>query len=78
MGPKIGFNGVNNAGLAFNQVRVPRTELLNRCIDVLLSDGLCKSSEVKFKETFLICKNNQNPWTNLPNKELPDLQSTYC
>ena len=76
MGHKIGYNGVDDAGLVFNQVRVPRTALLNRYSDVL-SDGLFKSSEAKFKETFLICKNNQNPWTNLPNKELPDLQSTY-
>ena len=31
MGYKMGLNGVDNAKLSFDNVRVPRTALLNRC-----------------------------------------------
>ena len=34
MGHKMGLNGVDNAKLSFNQVRVPRENLLNRYSDV--------------------------------------------
>lgn len=34
MGHKIGLNGVDNAKLAFHNVRVPRENLLNRFSDV--------------------------------------------
>jgi len=33
MGVKMGLNGVDNARLSFDNVRVPRTNLLNRSVD---------------------------------------------
>src|SRR5699024_11932984 len=33
-GPKGGLNGIDNGRLAFDQVRIPRTNLLNRYGDV--------------------------------------------
>ena len=38
MGVKMGLNGVDNARLSFDNVRVPRTSLLNR--SVVPSSGL--------------------------------------
>ena len=34
MGHKMGMNGVDNAKMAFNQVRVPRENLLNKYSDI--------------------------------------------
>ncbi len=34
MGIKMGLNGIDNAKIAFNQVRVPRENLLNKFNDV--------------------------------------------
>ena len=34
MGYKIGLNGVDNAKLSFDHVRVPRTNLLNKYSDI--------------------------------------------
>ena len=34
MGWKIGLNGVDNAKIAFKQVRIPRINLLNKLNDV--------------------------------------------
>jgi acyl-CoA oxidase len=34
MGHKMGMNGVDNAKLSFDNVRVPRTNLLNRFSDI--------------------------------------------
>jgi len=34
MGVKLGLNGVDNAALKYNQVRVPRENMMNRYADV--------------------------------------------
>ena len=34
MGVKFGLNGVDNAALKFNQVRIPRENMMNRYADV--------------------------------------------
>lgn len=34
MGYKIGLNGVDNAALKFNNVRIPRENMMNRYSDV--------------------------------------------
>lgn len=34
MGPKLGYNGKNNGWAIFDQVRIPRENLLNRYVDV--------------------------------------------
>jgi acyl-CoA oxidase len=34
MGVKMGLNGVDNGALFFNQVRVPRVNMMNRYSDV--------------------------------------------
>ena len=38
MGIKMALNGIDNGKLKFNQVRIPRINLLNRYCDVL-EDG---------------------------------------
>lgn len=45
MGHKMGLNGVDNAALKYNNVRVPRENMMNRYADVT-SEGEFKS-EVK-------------------------------
>lgn len=46
MGHKMGVNGVDNAALKFNQVKIPRENMMNRYADVT-PEGEFKS-EVKF------------------------------
>jgi len=41
MGIKMGLNGVDNARISFDNVRVPRTNLLNRL--VISNGSLCES-----------------------------------
>lgn len=52
MGHKIGLNGVDNAKLTFNNVRVPRENLLNRYSDVL-EDGTFVTSIKSPRARFL-------------------------
>ena len=39
MGVKLGLNGVDNAALKYNSVRVPRENMMNRYADVS-EDGI--------------------------------------
>lgn len=34
MGQKIGLNGVDNATLSFHNVRIPRTNMMNKYSDI--------------------------------------------
>lgn len=43
MGFKMGLNGIDNGKLRFNQVRVPRTNMLNKLNDVTEDGKLIKS-----------------------------------
>merc|ERR1711992_297485 len=52
MGHKMGLNGVDNAKLSFNQVRVPREALLNKYSDVT-EDGTFKSEIGSGRARFL-------------------------
>merc|ERR1719461_1804803 len=52
MGHKMGLNGVDNAKLSFNQVRVPREALLNKYSDVE-EDGTFKSEIGSGRARFL-------------------------
>lgn len=52
MGYKMGLNGVDNAKLAFNNVRVPRENLLNRYSDVA-ADGTFTSDISGGRSRFL-------------------------
>jgi len=45
MGYKMGLNGVDNAKLSFDNVRIPRENLLNRYSDVLRKESLSPSLE---------------------------------
>lgn len=40
MGVKMGLNGVDNARLSFESVRVPRTNLLNRSVHSVVPSGV--------------------------------------
>jgi len=52
MGHKMGLNGVDNAKLTFDNVRVPRTNLLNRYSDIL-PDGTFQSKIKSTRGRFL-------------------------
>ena len=52
MGYKIGLNGVDNAKLAFDNVRIPRENLLNKHSDVT-ADGEFQSSIQGARNRFL-------------------------
>ena len=52
MGYKIGLNGVDNAKLSFDHVRIPREHLLNKHSDVT-ADGEFKSSIQGARNRFL-------------------------
>ncbi|XP_063847738.1 uncharacterized protein LOC135092899 isoform X2 [Scylla paramamosain] len=52
MGHKLGLNGVDNAKLSFNNVRVPRENLLNRYSDVT-ADGEFSSKIKSIRNRFL-------------------------
>jgi len=52
MGHKLGLNGVDNARIGFNNVRIPRINLLNKFSDVD-ENGVFKSSITKRRERFL-------------------------
>ena len=56
MGIKIGLNGIDNARIAFNQVRIPRTYLLNKFSDVH-KGGQYESKIVKKRDRFLYIAN---------------------
>ena len=59
MGYKMGLNGVDNAKLAFDHVRVPREALLNRWSDVAEERSLqWKLTKTKFDQLlYLHCVN---------------------
>jgi len=52
MGEKLALNGVDNAKIAFNQVRTPREAILNRYSDVD-ENGVFTSTIPKMRERFL-------------------------
>ena len=52
MGHKLGLNGVDNARIAFNHVRIPRINLLNKFSDVD-EKGVFKSTIEKRRDRFL-------------------------
>lgn len=52
MGHKLGLNGVDNARIGFNNVRIPRTNILNKYSDVD-EKGNFHSSITKKRERFL-------------------------
>ena len=52
MGHKMGLNGVDNAKLTFNNIRVPRENLLNRYSDVN-EDGTFQSEIDGARKRFL-------------------------
>ena len=56
MGIKIGLNGIDNARIAFNNVRIPRTYLLNRFSDVH-KGGKYESKITKKRDRFLYIAN---------------------
>ena len=56
MGPKIGYNGVDNGFANFNQVRIPRENLLNKTGDVT-PDGKY-ITPIKVKKIEKTCTNN--------------------
>ena len=56
MGIKIGLNGIDNARIAFNRVRIPRTHLLNRFSDVH-KGGQYESAITKKRDRFLYIAN---------------------
>jgi len=49
MGVKMGLNGVDNARLSFDNVRVPRTNLLNR--SVIPNGGFCMKTTYRLYPT---------------------------
>jgi acyl-CoA oxidase len=51
MGVKPNLNGVDNAKLMFNQVRIPREQMLNRLCDVA-EDGSFHSKYKKASQRF--------------------------
>lgn len=52
MGHKLGCNGVDNAKLAFHNVRTPRTHLLNQITSVS-KDGIITSKVKGLRNRFL-------------------------
>jgi acyl-CoA oxidase len=52
MGHKLGLNGVDNARIAFNNVRIPRINILNKYSDID-ENGVFKSSIAKRRDRFL-------------------------
>jgi acyl-CoA oxidase len=52
MGHKLGLNGVDNARIAFNNVRIPRSHILNKYSDVD-EKGNFSSTITKKRERFL-------------------------
>lgn len=52
IGPKVGYNTVNNGFLGFNQYRIPRRNMLMKNAQVLkvraIRDFICKYSEIFF------------------------------
>ena len=56
MGIKIGLNGIDNARISFNKVRIPRTYLLNRFSEVH-KGGRYESSIAKKRDRFLYIAN---------------------
>ena len=52
MGHKLGLNGVDNARIAFNNVRIPRINMLNKFSDVD-ENGVFSSSIAKRRDRFL-------------------------
>ena len=57
MGRKLGQNGVDNAILAFDHVRIPRTNLLNRIADMPTADGEFQSSIKSRRGRFIAALN---------------------
>lgn len=53
MGHKIGCNGVDNAKLAFHNVRIPRSYLLNQ-VSTVSKDGTISSKVKGRRDRFLI------------------------
>ena len=51
MGFKIGLNGVDNGRLSFNNVSIPRENMLNKLCDVT-KDGIFVSPLVKLSDRF--------------------------
>eukprot|EP01102_Stenamoeba_stenopodia_P014952 TRINITY_DN5044_c0_g1_i1.p1 TRINITY_DN5044_c0_g1~~TRINITY_DN5044_c0_g1_i1.p1 ORF type:complete len:734 (+),score=191.25 TRINITY_DN5044_c0_g1_i1:67-2268(+) len=56
IGDKIGFNGVDNGFIAFNQFRIPRTYLLNRVADVT-PDGKYTAEHIPESKRFALLLN---------------------
>lgn len=52
MGHKVGLNGVDNARIKFNKVRIPRINMLNRYSDID-EKGVYQSSIKKRRDRFL-------------------------
>lgn len=53
MGHKIGCNGVDNAKLAFRNVRIPRSQLLDR-VSTVTKEGKFKSTVEGLRRRFLV------------------------
>ena len=51
MGHKLGVNGVDNAALKYNKVRIPREFMMNRYADVT-ADGQFNSDVKKIPQRF--------------------------